>query len=696
MLFACFFHQRIVRGFIIPSIIYAKLVNLFMYCFSAIKKQQMKNNKKNILLVEDEKVTALSESNVLKKGGYKVIVAHNGDEAIETVNSNKKIDLILMDIDLGSGLDGTVVAETILKDYDIPIVFLSSHTEKEIVDRTRKITNYGYIVKHSGDTVLFASIDMAFKLHEAHIKLKESESRYRLLADHSSDVIWTMDLEGRLTYISPSVYGHYGITPEKAMGMSMRSYIVPEYADQFFQIIAKELKKPSNKRLPSLTVEFKQYTNAGIIVDVESNVAWILDEKGEAIGLQGSNRDITAKKFAENALRESEAKYRVIIENLYDVIYSLDLHGIVTYISPNVKRYGYELNDVLGNSMLNFVHPDDHSKVIESYNKGVDTGEGGPLNIRLFKKNGEIVWAWEAARVVRDENGKVIQIVGILRDRTDQKTALDAQREAEAKYKMIVENLYDIISVTNQEGIIQYVTPNISHYGYSQEDVLGHHLIDFVHPEDREMVIDIYLKTLQTSKIYPSDFRMILKNGGTAWAMAASRVVKDKEGNVEYVNTLLKDITKQKETEKSIRESEEQYRMLINTAPVGIFVIQDDHYVFVNPKGVDILGYSNSKEIIGINAMDIVHSDSEAVVKERKKKVAAGELNTPIELKLQRKDGSVLIVESVSVPVILQGIPSVIIIAQDITDWKKMEETQKEIEEMFRLFLEHSPIYVFF
>ena len=129
-------------------------------------------NKKTILLVEDEAVLALTGKMLLEQYGYNILTADSGEKAVESVNKTPGIDLILMDINLGSGIDGTQAAEIILKSRDIPLVFLSSHTEPEVVDKTEKITSYGYVVKNSGITVLDASIKMAFKLYNAHTKLQ--------------------------------------------------------------------------------------------------------------------------------------------------------------------------------------------------------------------------------------------------------------------------------------------------------------------------------------------------------------------------------------------------------------------------------------------------------------------------------------------------------------------------------------------
>jgi CheY-like chemotaxis protein len=146
---------------------------------------------KTILLVEDEVLIAMSEQMTLEINGYQVVLAGSGEEAVKAVETTPGIDFILMDIDLGKGIDGTETAAIILKDRDLPVVFLSSHTEPEIVEKTEKITSYGYIVKGSNDTVLLASIKMAFKLFEAKISvqkkevsLRESEYKYRMLFEN--------------------------------------------------------------------------------------------------------------------------------------------------------------------------------------------------------------------------------------------------------------------------------------------------------------------------------------------------------------------------------------------------------------------------------------------------------------------------------------------------------------------------------
>lgn len=125
-----------------------------------------------LLLVEDEPIITLTHKTILEKNGYRVITAPSGEKAIPLCLQESP-DLILMDIDLGKNrMDGCDCARAILKETDIPIVFLTSHNDQEMVDRVKGITRYGYVLKSSGTFVLLESIQMAFELFESNRTLK--------------------------------------------------------------------------------------------------------------------------------------------------------------------------------------------------------------------------------------------------------------------------------------------------------------------------------------------------------------------------------------------------------------------------------------------------------------------------------------------------------------------------------------------
>ncbi len=143
---------------------------------------------KRILLVEDEPLIALAESKMLQKAGYECVIAYSGEQAVERIRGGDLFDLVLMDINLGPGMDGTEAAEKILTMKEQPIVFLSCHTDPETVNKTQAISSYGYIVKTSGEIVVLASIRMALKLYEARKELLFAVEAFRALAEMSCEV----------------------------------------------------------------------------------------------------------------------------------------------------------------------------------------------------------------------------------------------------------------------------------------------------------------------------------------------------------------------------------------------------------------------------------------------------------------------------------------------------------------------------
>jgi PAS domain S-box-containing protein len=126
--------------------------------------------------------------------------------------------------------------------------------------------------------------------------LKKSEARYRLLAENSSDVIWTMTLEGQYTYVSPSIERLSGFTPEETLTLPMTKQFPSSAIKKLSEKMAKKLELPPANRKPGFTLELQQYTKDNAIIDTEVSISWVIDETGTPFGLQGITRDITHRK----------------------------------------------------------------------------------------------------------------------------------------------------------------------------------------------------------------------------------------------------------------------------------------------------------------------------------------------------------------------------------------------------------------
>lgn len=273
-------------------------------------------NNKTILLVEDEIVIGTSEKKQLEILGYKVVWVTNGHDAFNEVkNYHDRIDLILMDIDLGEGIDGTETAKEILKNFDIPVLFLSSHTEKEIVDKTEKITSYGYLVKNSGITVLDASIKMAFKLFEANRKEKiksqallESELKYRRLIDNSPDILYIFSSTRGGIFYSPRVEALLGYKLDYLYSNPFlwNKSIHPDDIEQ----VKRSIQQSSKSK--SFSVEYR-------ILDASGSWRWFHDRSIEQrtidneIIIEGIVSDITERKRTEKAIKLNEARLESLL-----------------------------------------------------------------------------------------------------------------------------------------------------------------------------------------------------------------------------------------------------------------------------------------------------------------------------------------------------------------------------------------------
>jgi two-component system, sensor histidine kinase PdtaS len=293
-------------------------------------------DKKTILLVEDQVLIAMAEKIGLEKYGYNVVIASCGEKAIELVAGKAALDLILMDINLGDGMDGTEAAETILRDHDIPIVFLSSHTETEIVEKTEKITSYGYVVKNSGLTILDASIKMAFKLFEAYGRTKTINSKLEATLNAFPDLLFEVGLDGYYYDFHSPHAGVSGAPALDVIGKKVIDVLPPAIAD----IVMAAIREAHDKGVSI----GKQYTTVmeGVTLLYELSVSRKAGSPLEP-HFMILIRDISKRKMMEQALAASEMRYRRLFETAKDGVLILDAEtGKIVDANPFlVEMLGY-------------------------------------------------------------------------------------------------------------------------------------------------------------------------------------------------------------------------------------------------------------------------------------------------------------------------------------------------------------------
>ncbi len=269
---------------------------------------------RTILLVEDDAVVAMGEARALEKGGYAVRIAHSGEDAVTLAEADPSIDLVLMDIDLGRGMDGTGTAEAILAMRDIPVVFLSSHTEPEIVERSGRIASYGYVDKAGGETLLLASIRMAFRLHEAHLREKEIRKTLilqSLVLEQIQDRVTITDLQGTITYVNEADARSLGRSREELIGSS-----VIVFGDDPLRGATQREIIDTTLREGKWRGEVVNFAADGTEVFFDSRTTLVRDPDGTPIAMCGVSTDMTERKRIESSLEEALKEKEILLREI--------------------------------------------------------------------------------------------------------------------------------------------------------------------------------------------------------------------------------------------------------------------------------------------------------------------------------------------------------------------------------------------
>ncbi|MEI6874395.1 MAG: PAS domain S-box protein, partial [Spirochaetota bacterium] len=519
-----------------------------------------REEKKTLLLVEDESLIAMGEKAQLERYGYSVVVASNGEKAALAIIDQSRIDLILMDINLGSGIDGTQAAEMILKNHDIPIVFLSSHTEPEIVGRTEKITSYGYVVKSSSMTVLDASIKMAFKLFDAHKKLEKANGKLEATLDALPDILFEVGLDGTYYSIhSPDLERLYRPISEQ-IGKKIPDVLPSEASNTIMAAI-----REANEKGSSYGKQFDILVPAGLR-SIEVSIAPIFGHQDQPHFVFLAH-DITDRKSTEQSLQES-------VERLSFVVHASNLGysdrdmatGIIKRNERWAEMLGYKLAEFEQSKMQlkDLIHPEDYAEAERIAQEHLDgKTEMYKVKYRLRTKGGNYKWILDCGKAVkRDSEGKPLRVCGTHQDISDEMEYEERKREDEARsplYSLLSSSLLDAIIMLDEGFAVSYWNNSAERMlGYSKEEVTGKDFHEMMVPEK------------YAGRYIPAHKHFILTGEGNAINKTIEAEVIHKDGHVVLVEmslsahshnnrwistAILRDISERKAIEKKLKDT---------------------------------------------------------------------------------------------------------------------------------------------
>ncbi len=563
-------------------------------------EQPAENRNKTILLVEDELITAMAQAQFLTNSGYNVIQAGDGDSAISIALENSEVDLVLMDIDLGSGINGTRAAEIILSGRNIPILFLTSHAEKEMVQMVKNITRYGYVIKNSGEFVLLSSIEMAFELFEAHRGTREREEYLDVTLKSIADCVISTDNDGRIVRMNKSAENLTGWTLDEAAGKHL--YDVFHVAD------VEALGQPFDKVLyMNRTGEWRNklilVSKNGKTYRIDKSSSPIKDSYGNIRGRVVIFRDVTGEHETQKALMERGALMRGLFDNMPSgaIIYRVLNDGstpsdyIINDINSTAIRFHGSARETLVGKSLEELLPDIlKSEVISYYKRVWETGITENFPTKIYNDNRLILWFDNYA--FKLPTGEIVTIYSNV---SEQKKAEDALRESEESYRLLSSNTADTIWTMDLNLRFTYLSNSIAKLrGYDETESLNQSLEDIATPESFRLAWSLLQEDLV--KDDPSGGnkrirRLVLehyhKEGYTVWLESSLSFLRDADNRPVGILGVTRDITDRKKAEDALRESEEKLQLIMDGIPAHLAYLDNSaRFVYVNKAYAEWLG----------------------------------------------------------------------------------------------------------
>ncbi|RPH32089.1 MAG: PAS domain S-box protein [Bacteroidales bacterium] len=521
--------------------------------------------------------------------------------------------------------------------------------------------------------------------------LRENEEKYRYMFDNNPQPMFIYDPETlAFLEVNQSMEHIYGYTHEEFLNTTLKVFHLPEDNEKLMVDIERA-KRSSNPR-----GEWRHIKKNGDIIFVEI--------RSHSLTYRGKSarhvlvHDVTERKRVEDALRLSEEKFRRLITNIRDIVYSVD---VVTkefkYLSPSFERItGYSEDDIkrMGGreAFLTFaVTKEKFTEWDNNLQKLTDLNNGVNLEHETWWlcKDGSYKCLEDHWTPVF-ENGKLVSTDGVLIDVTDRKHAESARLESEEKLKDLFENMMNGFYRSTPEGYFVDANPAfVKMLGYeSKEELLKVYI-----------PIDLYVNPIERDEFSHTDannsfeiYRLKAKDGRVIWIEDNARYLKDENGKIIYHEGICQDITDRKQAEMALRVSEEKFRLLFETMPNGYYrSTKEGHYVDVNPAFVKIMGYASREELLKVYIpTDVYVKPEEREQFIRQNSEFEDELVT---FRQKTKDGRIIWLEE-NARYIKDENGEVIFyegICRDITERKLADTALRESEEKFKNLFENMP-----
>jgi diguanylate cyclase (GGDEF)-like protein/PAS domain S-box-containing protein len=378
----------------------------------------------------------------------------------------------------------------------------------------------------------------------------EAEAGYRRIVETAEEGVWCFDAHMVTTFVNRRMSEMLGVTPNDMVGTSVFSFQDAEQRARATEILQASAHEPVAQRHE---IKFKH--RDGRDVWTRCSASPILDIDGAFEGVVSLVTDITEQRAVEEQLRYNETRLTTLFEVSSDIMAILEPDGHWHASPAGTRILGYPIGWDPDGGIISLVHPDDvedAARALDEVMRGV-RGKHEPARLRLRHIDGHYLW-FDCTAENQIDNPTVRGLIIIARDVTEQKTAEDAQRQAEMRFRAAFERSPLGIALIGLDGVIMDANAAFSEMaGRSEEDLIGVDLSLLVHPDDRERIVEEgAARVMGERDTPPSPGRLLHTDGRVVWMMSDVSMVSAPDGTPEYTIVLAADITASKELEHKL------------------------------------------------------------------------------------------------------------------------------------------------
>jgi two-component system, cell cycle sensor histidine kinase and response regulator CckA len=528
---------------------------------------------------------------------------------------------------------------------------------------------------------------------DAELELRHLERRYNWLMENATESIWRFELEvpiplslpvgeqieriyryGYLAEASRSTAQVYGYPKPQAMSgmrletMMPRNEVNLAYLRHFIER-GYEVKQMESKEL-----------------DREGNTKWFRNnlfgevEAGLLVRAWGSSIDITNTKQLEEQQQQSNQLWYEALENMHLLAMFVDDQAIITYVNPHfVKVTGWQKADVLGKSFMKTFNPE-YASLGSKFEEHIKTNKIAPFCSNTFRTRDDRVLHihWNNT-AVHDAEGKSIGVFSIGEDITERRSAELGLKESEERYRRMAEGIPVGLYRSTPEGCMIYGNPVVAKLlqvtTVEAMQAINLQTWEFGPSYDRTA----FIKQLEADgEVIGLEYQWKLPDGTHRWVRENARVLREADGKVQWYEGTLEDITETRQTQEKLVQSEELYRKLSETAPIGILLTNNAVVQHANPFVTKMLGYDSTEEIIGKPVLEFIHpADRQDLAQRYFVDPMELDKQTTEESRLLRKDGAVVMAQAQISRMLINQHRGSIIVVRDISAQRQSEQEMR-------------------